>query len=157
MVLQPITMPIKNFSPPLLTPACSPYQFLYHSHKTPPCSKATGMLLNCNSNSLTGTLLNCKSDYRAIHCFMDALYPIPPSSGSLFSIPLNCRTLWMHNGMSSSLCGHLSHLSHLGYLSHLGHLNTLNPYSSEPLDTILPDSYHRAFITEMLHSHIGTA
>jgi hypothetical protein len=153
-VLQSITIPPKNFflSHLSLASACSPYQFQYHSHKTPLCS-------------VTGTLLNCKPDHREIHCSVNSLFSIPPSSSSIM---LNCRTLWAYNGMPSGLCEHLKllrllgqwthdgmpsylcrhlgHLSHLSYLSTLGNLNILNPYS---LNTAPIDNQPKAFMTEM--------
>jgi hypothetical protein len=128
-------MPTKNFflSPPSLTPTHSLYQFLYHTCKTPLYP----------SHLPTSTLLNCNPNLRDIHCSIDSLYSVPSPSSSMM---LNHRTLWMHNGMPSSLCRHLRHLSHLS------HLNTLTPHS---LDTALPDSYCEVFITEINPKDLG--
>ena len=106
LMLQSITMPIKNFFQSLLAPTYSLYQFLYTTCKSLNCNSplshyATGTSLNCTSythDSVTGTSLNCNTSW--------------PSS----STTLNCRTLQTtYNDMPSS---HLRHLRHLGHLRH---------------------------------------
>jgi hypothetical protein len=145
MVLQSVTMPIKNF---FLSSSLAPTRSSLYLRPAYP----TGTSLNCRTSSnlppsSSGTTLNCTS----------------PVSDPTPGTALNCNGPFSHLGHLGQLShlsnigdlGHLSHLGQLGHLGHLGHLShlsnigdphDLDPYTLDPAPT---DSLPGAFITEM--------